>query len=361
MSGQVFSNRVTDITNQGFIPALVDSVSNSNVIAARTLGGGRSRSWTGSVLKQPIQYAQQSTGGSFNGLDTFDTNASNVTDVMTWYPTAYYQSLVVGGLERGVNETEAQVISLVQTTMDQARSAMTDSLGSILYGLGSGKDFDGLRLMVDDGTDTSSYGGLTRSARPQINANVQAVAGGLLTLDYLASEVDNTSAASSIQESPTLIITTKSVFTAYEALSTPTISNNFQPAEMAISASTATGVAVPASSMKAHEAQNGFRALTWRGIPMVADDKCQSGVAYFLNERYLEFVSLKVPGLETISMKPQVTEGVNEEFAVKTAFQYKPMQTPTNQLAEVGQIITAGQFITRQPRRNGKLTGITGV
>lgn len=362
MAATAFSNVVTDITNQSYIPSMVDSVSTSNVVLARALGAQRTRTWSGSVVKQPIQYAQATNGGSFSGLDTFDLTQQNVTDVLSWYPTAYYQSIVVAGLEKAVNQTDAQVLGLMKTVMDQARIGMSESLGSIFYGLGVGKDFDGLQLIVDDATLTSSYGGLTRSSRPQINAGYNvAASGGLLTLDYLASLIDGASAASSVQESPNLLLTTKAVFSFYEALNTPTVSNNYQQTEMAVSANTAVGVAVPKSSMQANEAKNGFRALSWRGVPVVADDKAPTGIIYALNENYLEFDVLRSSDLQSISMQTTSTDGIYSEIANKSAFQLKPTQTAPNAWGEFGQIILAGQYICRQPRRNGKLTGITGV
>lgn len=361
MAGQVFSNRVTDITNQAFIPSIIDSVNNSNVVTARFLS--KPKTWNGQVLKQPIQYANFTNGGSFNGFDTFDTSAQNVTDVLSWYPTAYYNSIVLSGLELGVNQTDAQVVGLMKSAMEQAKNAMANGIGTILYGTGAGKDFDGLGLIVDDGTSTSSYGGLTRSSRPQINAGYNtAASGGNLTLDGLASLIDGSSAASSVQESPTLLLTTKAVFSLYESLNTPTIQNSYAQTDMMVTADTAVGVAVPANSISANKAKNGFRALVWRGIPMVADDKCTSGVIFALNENYFDFYSLSVPGLTPITLSSDVTEGVYGEVnKIKTSFQYKELMQPTNQLAEVGQVIAAGNLICRQPRRNGKLTGVTGV
>lgn len=361
MAGQTFSNRVTDITNQAFLPSVIDSVNNSNVVTARFMS--KPKTWNGQILKQPIQYANTTNGGSFNGFDTFDTSAQNVTDVLSYTPTAFYQSVVISGIELGVNQTDAQVVSLMKTAMEQAKNAAANSIGTILYGTGTGKDFDGLQLIVDDGTLTTTYGGLTRTTRPAINAGYNVAAtSGLLTLDLLASLIDGASAASSVQESPSLLLTTKAVFSLYESLNTPTISNTYMQTEMAVTSDTSVGVAVPTSSIQGNKAKNGFRALVWRGIPMVADDKCPTGILYGLNENYFDFYSLNIPQLTPITLGNDVTEGVYSEVnRIKTSFQYKDLMMPTNQLAEVGQIIAAGNLICRQPRRNGKLTAITGV
>lgn len=361
MAGQTFSNRVTDITNQAFLPSVIDSVNNSNVVTARFLT--KPKTWNGQQLKQPIQYANSTNGGSFNGFDIFDTSAQNVTDVLTWSPTAFYQSVVISGIELGVNQTDAQVVSLMKSAMEQAKNAAANSIGTILYSTGTGKDFDGMQLIVDDGTLTTTYGGLTRTTRPAINAGYNTAAtSGLLTLDLMAALIDGASAASSVQESPTLILTTKAIFSLYESLNTPTINNTYMQTDLAVTSDTNVGVAVAASSIQANKAKNGFRALIWRGVPVVADDKCPTGIMYGLNEIYFEFYSLAIPQLTPISLAPDVTEGVYTEVnRIKTSFQYKELMMPTNQLAEVGQIVAAGNLICRQPRRNGKITAITGV
>lgn len=359
MAANAFSNVVSDITNQAFIPSVVDSVNNSNIVAARFFSNPKT--WSGTLEKQPIQYANATNGGAFNGYDTFDTTAQNVTDVLTWYPTGYYQSLVLSHFELAANKTDAQVVSLMKSAMEQSQNSMMNDIGTLFYGLGTGKNFDGLGNAVDDGTSTTSYGGLTRSARPQINAYVAAVSGGTLTLDYLASLFDGASAASSVQESPNLMLTTKSVFSYYESLNTPTITNQFTQTSMVVTGNTASGTAVPKASLSANEAKNGFRALEWRGVPMVADDKATSGTIIAVNERYWEFRSLAMPDLQQVTLKNQVTEGVYSEQGVKTAVQFTGLQRPTNQLSEIGQFVVAGDLICRQPRRQGKLTGITGV
>ena len=89
----VFTDRVKDITYNDILPSIVDFVNNSNIFTARMTSNPKN--WKGVTEQQPIMIANSTTGGSFDGLDEFDTSATNNTRVLTWYVKAYNQSVVV--------------------------------------------------------------------------------------------------------------------------------------------------------------------------------------------------------------------------------------------------------------------------
>lgn len=344
------------------LPAVVDTVNNSNVIAMRVLNNPKR--WVGKYVESQIQTANSTSGGSFSGMDTFDTSDSEAEVNLRWYVKGYYQSVVVPGFDFAINETPAQAISYLGQKMDKAKNSMVDGLGTKLYGLGLGKDVDGIEHITDDSTQTSTYGELSRTTYgTNINAHLTAASSGTLTLDLMRAEDDAAKAAGSKTESPTNVITDKTGFSAYEELLTPTLQANYNTTQVTygqITAKTPIGGVERGAGLSGSA---GFNTLDFRGLTLVADDKCTSGVMYFLNEHYLEFHVLRHPKLKTITMANEVTEGAgNAENPVSnTAFQYKELQMPDNQLAEVGQIILMGNLIHRNPRRNGKLTGITNA
>lgn len=362
MSGQIFTNRVTDITYQYILPVLVDQVSNSNVFTSKVLGN--TIDWEGTSYNVPIQTAFSTTGGPFNGMDTFPTAATNNTRQMTFYLTGYDQSIVIPGIEAAVNgNTESQVIKLLTAKMDEAKISMADSIGTLLYGFGLGKAFDGLGNIVDNGTNAATYGGLSRTTYPFLDADVTAVANGTITLSYLSSEFDNVSAASSTTESPTLGLTTKGIWTFIEGLIQPMLSARYESTSVKgydrVDGKTPMGTTVPAGDTTLGGA-GGFIAITWRGRPFVADDKATGQTFFWINERYLDFAVQKSSDLREISSTVESMEGFYEDVPFPSAFQFRDMMSSINQFGEVGVVILLGNLIDRQPRRNGKLTGITG-
>jgi hypothetical protein len=286
--------------------------------------------------------------------------------LFTWYVAAYEQSVVVPGIERDINaNNEKQVLRLLSTRMDEAKISGLVGIGGILYGLGSGKDFDGLGLIVDNGTNSASYGGITRSTSPFVNADVTdlgAVNSGIITLDYLSSEFDNVSAAGSTSESPTLGLTTKAIWTFIEGIIQPMVSARYDTVRMGgynrIDGGLPPGESRPAGD-QALKGAAGFNVLDYRARHMVADDMCTTGTFFWLNEHYINFYALRSPDLQKISSKVEVTEGFYDDVPFPSAWQCREMMSPVNQYGSVGLLMLMGNLISGQPRRNGKLINCT--
>lgn len=364
MSGMVFTDRVVDITYQELLPRLVDQINNSNIWTARVLSN--SKNWRGVTLNLPIETANSTTGGSFSGMDTFPTAATNNTRLYTWYVAAYEQSVVVPGIERDVNaNNEKQVLRLLSTRLDEAKVSAAVGVGTTLYGVGAGKDFDGLGLIVDDGTSTSSYGGLTRSTNTFVNATVldmNSLNSGIITLDYLSSSFDDVSAAGSFSESPTLGLTTKAIWTFIEGLIQPMLSARYEVVSAGgydrIDGGMPPGVSVRPGDSRL-EGRAGFNALQYRARNMVADDMAPSGTYFWLNEHYIDFYALKSGELQQTSGKVEVTEGFYKDIQFPSVWQFRDMMSPVNQYGQVGLLMLMGNLVCGQPRRNAKMINIT--
>ncbi len=146
----------------------------------------RPERWNGRSYSSPIFTNNSQLGQSFKGTETFDTSIDYNTAQMTWFPTGYAQPVGISIVERSINATPSGVVDLYKSSYQYAQNSMITALGQIFYGFGNGNDFDGLGVIVDDGTSTSSYAGLTRSAYPSINGYVTAASAGVLDLDLMA-------------------------------------------------------------------------------------------------------------------------------------------------------------------------------
>lgn len=358
-----FTDRVKDITYQEIIPSIIDLVNNSNVFFSKILSNVKD--WEGVTENQPVTIANSNTGGSFSGMDTFSTEATNNTRQLTWFVKGYEQSIVVPGVEKAVNSNrEKQVLSLVSTRLDEARVSMAQSIGQLFQLNGNGKDFDGLGNIVDNGSVAASYGGLVRASTPGISADVTPVAAnGAITLDLISAEHDNVRAASSQQESPTLGYSSKAIWTFIEGLLQPMIASVYMSTQIngynQVNGKTPVGTSVPAGSPELKGAA-GFNAITYRGVPLVADDNAVSGQFTWLNEHYLDFYRLvDHEDLEQVSANVEVTEGFYEDVPLPSFLQLRDFMSPVNQYGKIGFFVLLGNLICKQPRRNGKLTGIT--
>lgn len=349
-----FTDRVSTTTQERLLPSVVDNLLNSNILVVRTLQ--RPKQWDGKTLDRAIKIAKSTTGGSFGRGDVFQTGLVETRIKLSFKPKAFYQSVTLDGIEDAVNQTEMGVINLMKLTLEEAGTDAADSLGDMAYSTGPGTDFDGTGRLNDDGTTADSVGGQSRATYPLLKGTVTALTLGL-TLTDMANLMKGVGAAGSRRQRPTLGISDEDVWNVYEGLLLPTVVANYSAnGYPQVTATTRNGQAVPEASLNG---TMGFNSITYRGLPIVADEKAPAGELQFLNENYFDFYSLKSRKLSSIALGSQLVDGVYTENPVPSVFQWTGMKTPTAQFAEVGQIISMGNYATFQPRRHGRLTGVT--
>ena len=160
-----------------------------------------------------------------------------------------------------------------------------------------------------------------------------------MALSDLASDFDS---AQRGDDAPTLIVTDPAVFTIYEALLTPTVQHSFSMSDFRLVSDTG-GVGSTIVRVGGTLAANqGFRALTFRGIPFVADEKATANNIWTLNENHLRFYTLPQPGRE-----------------LRDGFGWTGFKEPVNQDADVGHLLWYGQLIADAPRTMARRTGVT--
>ena len=350
----LFSERVKSDTQDKLLPGVVDNVLNSNILVMRTMSAPKM--WSGETLRKAIKVTKSSTGGSFNGVDTFATSLTETRIRLSYEPKGYYQSIVIGGIEEAVNETDSQVISLMRVTLEEGKDDMADSLGDIAYGIGSGKDFEGSGNLNDDGTTVDLVGAQSRATYPQLKGT-KITMGGALALSSLANLMKGVAAAGSVSQRPTLAISNQTVWNLYEGLLTANVQAHYNAEGYPqVTASTANGRAVPQTTLGGAQ---GFASISYRGLPFVADDKSPASKLQFINENYFDFYNLKSQKLSDIAGAAELVDGVYKDANLPSVFQWTGFKDPTAQFAEVGQIITLGNFVTWQPRRHGYLANVT--
>lgn len=352
-------SRLITTTSQRVASFVVDAVHGSSVLVGRMTGSNVTPWEMGVYEKQPIQVSDPTTAIDFQGIGNFNT-ADNSTDVnLQWEAKGLGDSVIIGYAELGLNQTKAQVINLVKRKYDVIRNSLIFASGVRFYGLGAGAAIEGLQLSTDAGTYSSSYGGLARATYgTYINGQVTPANAGTLDYNTIAAEVDLCSAAASSLESTNLLLTTKTIWSFVEQLVNSKNRGNYDTSRgnLRVTPYSPMGTALDASQV----GMLGFECYYFRGIPVVKDDQCPSGLLYALNENHLEFVSSQVAYCDTIQMSEEVTKGALEDVKT-TAWQVSQPSKPVNGLGDVRQILMYGNFVNRNPRRSGVITGITGI
>ena len=170
----------------------------------------------------------------------------------------------------------------------------------------SNKDITGLRAAVDDSTFVTTFEGISRATYTQWRSTItsdSSLAIADMATDFNAAKVG--------AEDPTLLLSTPAVFNIYEALMDQDVRYNlsFTGYDQIY------GKGLPRKSGNLAQGQ-GFNSLYFRGIPLVADEKCTTGRLYTLNEGHVFF--------HTFSNLPNAK-------SIKNGFGWTGLKEPVNQ------------------------------
>lgn len=334
--------RVTTTTQDHYLPFLVDTILNSNVFATRQLGAAKK--WSGSQLQFPIKVSKNATGTSFSGFDSFSTNATNNRVLLTYNPAFYQISVALPLDELSANQTDEKVMDLASVEIASAAQDMADDIGTLFYSDGTGnssKDFLGLGAIIDNGDSVATIGGQSRATYSSLQSTVTA-SGGTLTLALMQTLYSNVSSGS---QRPTLGLATEAVYDFYQQLLNP---QERLPKDVAMVKRGLVG-------------GTGFSSLHFMGFPILRDEKATSQTLYFVNEDFVDFYALPMVLTESVKYKSVDIRGNDYSSVLGLGFSWSGWIKPSNQAAVVGHIYLGGNLVTNNPKRHGRLTGITGV
>lgn len=348
MSGRTVGTQTTNITQDKINAKVVDLILDGDIVTSLFMSKGRP--WRGEKYKKNFKYTKSTSSGFYTGMGSFDVTQQDITKQLEWTAASMYQSVTLPYFELSVNKTEA-VINQEALALESAKADMLDSIGNAFYGDGTSNAFDGLDIIVDDGTVASTYGGQSRTTYAGLNADVTSSVGSI-ALNDIAASID---AATHGSDEPNLIITTPTIWRAIEDLLFPSITAQYGAAGSTrgkinrmgdMSGQSLTGLA-------------GYTAIYYRGIPIVKDQKCSAGDIYYINTNYTYWSGLSHAKHGTISLGSNIIEGVGNIAPTNHGICFTGFKEPINQDGETGQFLLYGNMICEAPDRNAKDEGVT--
>lgn len=360
--GIQYGSNVDNFNERKLHAKVVDQIQNAPTFYSRIQSKGQPME--GKTMDWTVDVVADTQGEFFVGLETLNSSYVQTTIPLSYAHTAFTQPKVGKMLDDFANVGATATINLDVFKYEKAAAEAIQRLGSAIYADGTSNRPNGLGIIV---LDSGTIGGQSRSTYSQLNATVTA-SSGTLTLAKMATLDDNTRAASLLQSTTNIGVTTKTVWSLYEQLLVPNVRQDYAsygPPKLGIRAMTAT---------RGDRADNGagFMAIEHRGKPIIADDFCTSGVLFYLNEDSFGWVARSMVPDKYKTMVEKVNlgtmaayEGVGAQSLDMPSeyngwFYQKDMVLP-NQAGTIGRFYVIGQFATWEPRRNGKLTGITSV
>jgi hypothetical protein len=349
----VFSEAVTSVTRTYIVPKVFDTISKGSPVLMKLLQNAKA--WkTGVAYEVIIKYQDSTNGGNTGIADKLDTDRQNVRTKMSFTPKMAYKPIVVANIETTLNQGDEQVIDLLEVEFDsQAQSLMQVMATNLWTGTGAGNSWDSIFNAADDGTNFPTYGGLSRTTYPTIKGYYLAAAGAL-TLAKMATAYD---AVQIGNDTPDIIATTKALWSTYESLLQPTVRAGYT--QNGYPRMNAFGMLSRADGLAG---QGGFDVLFFRGTPVVKDEQIPSGKMFLINTNFFGFKGINVAGLRQVNFKKQndgVPLGVPGRIPSTRGFNFRDMMSPVDQLAEIGHIIYAGNFISENPRLQGQMVGLS--
>lgn len=354
------TNSVTSTSTMEYLVGkTVDTVLNYSPATLFFLGN--QKKWIGTQMRFPVKYASSTQGQSFDGLEKFSTTKTTNFINMTFSPTGREMPVVLSQIEVDVNESN-KVIDVISRQMASDAQDMAQDIAGLFFTVQTGKNFESLIDAVDDGTLAGdNYGGIARSTY-LLDGNYTAI-GGNLTLAAMRTQYNNCTHG---PDSPNLLLTTKAIWGYYEKLLTPTLSTQIQsmalagyPSFVGATSGGLPNITAPGTALKAGQ---GFKAIYYNGMPVVADENCNSGYMFFLNTRTIAFYGLPSthPDYKPVKFYSDTLDSVYN-VPVTTGFSFSGFNTPIDQYGRVGHILLMGNLICDNPRLNGVLITVTGA
>jgi len=347
-----FSDAVKTVTRETIVPSVSDTILEGNVFLLRTLGNAKS--WrSGYQYDIPIKFKKSTEGGLVGIGGTLDTARQETRIKLTFQPQRIHKPVVIDDIEAAVNQGDERVLELLATEMDSIAQDLTDDTGDYLYTgtSATANSFDSILNTADDSTNFATYGGQARGTYTSLKGYYAATIGALAIAD-LSTGYDGVEIGG---VGPSLIVSTPTIWSAYEALLSPTVRAGYQTT--GFPQVTRTGTVASTTALSGGTI--GFNAVWYRGTPFVKDEKCTAQKLFMLNEKNFFWAGLDLPDYEKFNTSEANIEGP-QALPIPKGFNWSGMLRSTNQPAEVGHMYLVGNWMSDDPRRAGQLTGITG-
>jgi hypothetical protein len=298
---------------------VTDNIYPSNALLFRLLAMNKKVLQGGLQIEVPVMWTQMAAGGPYQGFDTLDTTPSDTVMNAAFDWKQYDVPVSIDGLSLIRADSPEAVANALSILFGQAQMQMAEFLGQGIWSDAKTnlKAIDGVAGAIDDGTNTVTYGGLSRTtfpfwkAQPTLTTAVFATTG----INDMMTQFGN---ATSGGRHPTIIFTTQAVYNAIWKASTPGQSFPVQP--------------------EGHDeqlAQNGFTNLLFNGVPTLVDSHVPSGggigtIFYICEDYFYLYVNHRAD------------------------FDMREFREPINQDVMVAFLLWAGNLVCMNPSRQAK-------
>lgn len=325
-SGAV-TNELNAVTRRAFIPKLVVQIYQTAPLLSLMMRNAQRAAGGLNQVNIPIQNAQlvNASWTDYSGGFPIPSTQTAIQDA-GWNLSMLITPIPLLGMESATQSTEA-VVPLIKARFADAKTVMVQTLSSALYATASSTApnnvaINGLPDVYDDGTTTTTYGGVSRTSVPQWKGQVftSSITPGRSTmLTQLISTANSAGGeeADFVVMNPSDWATLMEDFLTQEQFRTdPTLRYG-----------------------KDDSINAGFSCVMLANTPFLSDPFCPKGTAYIINSKYLSLF---------------ISEWAN--FAWSGWYS----QIPNGQLANIGVVLAGMALVCSKPSSGRRLSSVAG-
>lgn len=300
-------DQISAITQKKYIPKLYDNIFNSNPLLQRH----RKKSYElidgGTTILVPLNYAAPTAAGWYSGADTLNVNDNDQATAAEYTWRQLYTNISILRSDELKNAGDEQILSIVKAKVKIAEKNMEDLLGTGIFSNATDpKSIVGLRQII---STSNTIGGISQTTNSWWQAQVDSTT-TTMSMSALQTQWNLATIGS---WSPTVAITTRSLFNSYYALLQP--QQRFQDSKTA---------------------EGGFQSLMFNGLPVCPDSHAAANTFYFLNESYMHLFAHKEEDMR-----------------------FEPFAKPVNQNVKIAKIYWMGSYGTSNARLQAAFTALT--
>jgi hypothetical protein len=315
----VGTNVVTALSQRHVLPELIDMVyTKTNALFWRLSKSNKRAIAGGYHAEVTFLVSEFANGGPYQGYDVLDVAPNDTVLNGKFSFKQHYVPVTFDGRTLVQAASPEALYDIVSLGWQQARIQMSDNIATGLHSDGSNpKEITGLEAAVDDGSVATTYAGLTRSAHPYLDSQIDDTT-STLTYGAIRQMISDCTFGGHV---PSLFLSRKE---HYNRLAQLLIANQIY------------------SEPNSDLTNMGFTNLSVDGVPWVLDDKVADGPnssnskIYCLNE---DVFQLGVWGGQDFTMID--------------------FQKPVNQDAMTGRLQWYGDLMCLNPQIQGAFTNIS--
>jgi len=155
---------VTTIENR--LPGLEDGFYKATPILTRLMSKERVLLDGGVDIRKSIIHDEMN-GGYIGRGDAFNISEKYTKTQMIWDWRLAYSNVTINGWDEAVNQGAQRVIDLSNQAVDEAEMTLKKKVDYATWVQGGADSIDSLAKQVDDGTNYTTHGGVTRDSSTQ--------------------------------------------------------------------------------------------------------------------------------------------------------------------------------------------------